>query len=145
LNPAAPPSAYPGEALGRPQSGPGSVAGIGRRLVAVSIDWAMCLLIADAFIGTAQAAILVFLPVQALLVGTAGGSLGHRLFGMRVETTTGAHPGLGRASVRALLLSLVLPALIWDHSRRGLHDRAAGTVLVRTARARTAPPRSPVV
>lgn len=33
------PSAYPGEALGLPQSGPGSLAGMGRRFGALLIDW----------------------------------------------------------------------------------------------------------
>jgi uncharacterized RDD family membrane protein YckC len=30
-----------------------------------------------------------------------------------------------------VLLCLLIPALIWDRVGRGLHDRAAGTVVVR--------------
>jgi hypothetical protein len=33
--------------------------------------------------------------------------------------------------VRTVLLCLVLPAVVWDSSGRGLHDVAAGTVIVR--------------
>jgi hypothetical protein len=33
--------------------------------------------------------------------------------------------------VRTLLLVLVVPALIWDRDYRGLHDRAANSVVVR--------------
>jgi hypothetical protein len=33
--------------------------------------------------------------------------------------------------VRTVLLCLAIPALIWDADLRGLHDRAAGTMLVR--------------
>ena len=31
----------------------------------------------------------------------------------------------------AVLLCLAIPALIWDRDQRGLHDKAAQTVLVR--------------
>jgi uncharacterized RDD family membrane protein YckC len=33
--------------------------------------------------------------------------------------------------VRTVLLCLVIPAFIWDRDGRGLHDKAAGTVVVR--------------
>ncbi|MCU1514874.1 MAG: hypothetical protein JWO10_1964, partial [Microbacteriaceae bacterium] len=36
-----------------------------------------------------------------------------------------------RPALRTVLLSLVIPAVIWDLDQRGLHDKAAGTVLVR--------------
>ncbi|MGO9653847.1 MAG: RDD family protein, partial [Mycobacterium sp.] len=32
-------SAYPGERLGLPESGPGSLAPVGRRVAALTIDW----------------------------------------------------------------------------------------------------------
>ena len=35
-------SEYPGQRLGLPESGPGSVAGVGRRLGALVIDWLLC-------------------------------------------------------------------------------------------------------
>ena len=40
-------------------------------------------------------------------------------------------PGVGAAIVRTLLLCLVVPAVVWDADGRGLHDSAAGTVIVR--------------
>ena len=43
----------------------------------------------------------------------------------------GAPIGLPRAALRTLLLCLLIPALIWDRAGRGLHDKAAGTVVVR--------------
>lgn len=33
--------------------------------------------------------------------------------------------------VGTLLLCLAVPALIWDRDQRGMHDRAANTVVVR--------------
>jgi uncharacterized RDD family membrane protein YckC len=35
------------------------------------------------------------------------------------------------AIVRTVLLMLLVPALIWDKDRRGLHDRIAQTVVIR--------------
>ncbi len=75
--------------------------------------------------------LLVLLVENALLVGTAGNTVGHRVMGLRVARLDGGAPGVLRASVRAVLLVLAIPPLIWDRDQRGLHDKAAGTVLVR--------------
>ena len=40
--------------------------------------------------------------------------------------------------VRTVLLCLFLPAMFWDKDGRGLHDKSAGTVIVRTDAARSA-------
>lgn len=45
------------------------------------------------------------------------------------SATTGAI-GVPRALLRGALLLLVVPALVMDADRRGLHDRAAGTMMV---------------
>ena len=34
--------------------------------------------------------------------------------------------------VRTVLLCLFLPAMVWDKDGRSLHDKAAGTLIVRT-------------
>jgi uncharacterized RDD family membrane protein YckC len=39
--------------------------------------------------------------------------------------------GFARGAVRTALLCLVIPAVVWDADGRGLHDKAAGTVIVR--------------
>jgi hypothetical protein len=36
---------YRGARLGLPADGPGSVAGIGRRVLAISLDWLACILV----------------------------------------------------------------------------------------------------
>ena len=66
-----------------------------------------------------------------LFIPTLGGSPGHRLFGMRIVRVDGGWSGLWRPLVRTLLLALIIPAVIWDGDHRGLHDKIAGTVLVR--------------
>jgi uncharacterized RDD family membrane protein YckC len=123
----------PGARLGLPADGPGSIAGPGRRIAGIALDWVASLLVARAFLpGLGSFGPLVVLFVEhAVLVGTAGFSLGHRVAGLRVTTVAGAAPGLLRAAVRALLLVLAVPPLIWDADQRGLHDKAAGTMIVR--------------
>jgi uncharacterized RDD family membrane protein YckC len=129
-------AAYPGARLGRPADGPTSLAGLGRRLAGIAVDWVLCLLIARWLLGHAGlgqfAPLLVLFLENVLLVGTAGATVGHRLFGMRVETVPGGAPGLRRALVRSLLLCLAVPPLVWDGDHRGMHDRAAGTLVART-------------
>jgi uncharacterized RDD family membrane protein YckC len=66
------------------------------------------------------------------LVGLLGTSLGHRLVGIRVARLDGRRVGVPRAALRALLLCLVLPAVVYDKDRRGIHDLASGTIVLRT-------------
>jgi len=123
---------YPGQRLGRPETGLGSVGRFGRRLLGIVVDWIGALAIAR-LIGTGPLVPLVVLFVEhTLLVWTAGFTIGHRLVGLRVVRVDGRPAGLGRAALRALLLCLAIPALVWDRDQRGLHDRLAGTVLERT-------------
>jgi uncharacterized RDD family membrane protein YckC len=129
------PSGYPGERLGRPQEGPSSIGRPGRRLLGILVDWLLALLIARTFLAGLHLGSFAPLPVllleHLLLVGTAGTSIGHRVVGLRVETLDGGAPGLRRALVRAVLLCLAIPPLIWDSDQRGLHDKIAGTVVAR--------------
>ncbi|MCR2800903.1 RDD family protein [Microbacterium sp. zg-Y818] len=130
---------YPGERLGLPADGPGSIAPLGRRVGALFIDYTSAYIIAIAITlatsGDYSAPPLLILSIfavlQVLFIPTLGGSPGHRLLGMRVNLATGGWPGLWRPIVRTLLLVIVIPAAIWDADQRGLHDKAAGTVLVR--------------
>ncbi|GAA1674228.1 RDD family protein [Microbacterium lacus] len=129
---ALPSGGYPGERLGLPEEGRGSLAKLGRRVWAILIDWACAVVISISFFDYAPlATTLVFVVVQIIFIPTIGGSPGHRLLGMRVQRVTGEWPGLWRPVVRSVLLGLVIPAVIWDADNRGLHDKAAGTVLVR--------------
>jgi uncharacterized RDD family membrane protein YckC len=125
------PQNWAGERLGLPKAGKGSLAKVPRRLLALAIDWGIAYLIAAAFFRSDATAIqIVFLLEQWLLVATAGFSIGHRLLGMRVVRLDGEWVGFWRSLIRAGLLILLIPAVIWDADNRGLHDKAAGTVLV---------------
>jgi uncharacterized RDD family membrane protein YckC len=131
------PSRYPGERLGLPEHGPRSVGRVGRRLAALAIDWASALLIVSVFfpgsvgVGNGWANSVAFAVLQVIFVATTGGSVGHRLVGLRVVPLTGGYVGLWRPIVRSVLLLIILPALIWDSDQRGFHDKLAGTVLIR--------------
>ncbi|WP_138442933.1 RDD family protein [Sinomonas susongensis] len=126
------PGHYPGRGLGLPRTGPGSIARPGRRVVALCIDWAACLLISTAFFhGNSSATLGIFAVEQIVLVGTVGYSLGHRALGLKVVRLGGAPAGIPAAILRTVLLCLVIPAVVFDVDQRGLHDKAAKTVLVR--------------
>lgn len=128
---------YRGEQLGLPEHGPGSVARPGRRIGAVAVDWALCMVIAyglfarDDQQAMGNWALGLFFVMSLLTVGTVGFTPGKRLFGLRVVAEGGGRLGIGRVLVRTLLLCIAIPALIWDRDGRGLHDRLARAVQVR--------------
>ena len=125
-------SNWAGKRLGLPESGSGSLAKTGRRIVALSIDWALALLVSKAFFGSDNTATLTFFMLeQWLLVATLGNSFGHLIAGIKVRKLEGSYVGIVPALIRIGLILLVIPAVIWDTDNRGLHDKAAKTVLVR--------------
>lgn len=128
---------YRGERLGLPQDGPGSIAPVGRRVAAISVDWGLCLLIAYGlltggdFRAAGNWALLVLAVLSVLTVGTVGSTPGKRLMGLRVVSVDGGRLSLPRTVLRTVLLVLAVPALVWDRDSRGLHDRLSGAVQVR--------------
>ncbi len=124
-------SQYPGERLGLPQAGAGSVAGIGRRLGALMIDWLMCTAIALAVFHDQYWTIVVFAAEVYLLIALTGFTVGKRLLGLRVVRLDGRPVGLFWSLVRTILFLVVIPPLVFDQDQRGLHDKAANTVVIR--------------
>jgi uncharacterized RDD family membrane protein YckC len=132
------PQNYPGQGLGMPESGPGSLARFGRRLAAVLVDWLVCNVIAVGLmhyrLGQGGLSpfkpLAVFVLMNLLLVGTLGSTIGHRLLGIRIVRLGGSSAGPLAAVVRTVLLAVVIPAVIWDRDTRGFHDKIAGTVPV---------------
>jgi uncharacterized RDD family membrane protein YckC len=108
-------------------------------MVAVAVDWFLCILIASGLMSYRLGEggfgpfkpLAVFVLMNILLVGTLGSTIGQRLLGFRVVRVGGGHAGPFLASVRTILLAVVIPAVIWDRDTRGFHDRIAGTVTVR--------------
>ncbi|MGP3975065.1 RDD family protein [Streptomyces sp. 8N114] len=129
---------YRGKRLGLPEEGPGAIAPVGRRIGALFIDWALSALIAFGLLAgrrieaTNNWALVVFLVMSLLTVGSVGSTPGKRLLGLRVVALDGLEKlPVWRAAVRTVLLGLAIPAFIWDRDNRGLHDRLSGAVQVR--------------
>ena len=122
---------YPGERFGLPKEGHGSVATIGRRLLALLIDWLLCTVIALAVFHSRFWTLPIFAAETYLLTALTGFTVGKRLLGIRVARLDGRPVGFLWALVRTLLLLTVVPALITDRDLRGLHDRAANTIVIR--------------
>lgn len=131
------PSKWPGERLGLPETGQLSIARIGRRIVAILIDWGIAMLLTlpyqQALASHVQSLVTlaIFALMQCLFIPTIGGSIGHRVMGLRIIKLGGGWVGFWRPAVRTLLLVLVIPVLVWDSDQRAFHDKVAGTALVR--------------
>jgi uncharacterized RDD family membrane protein YckC len=125
-------SGYPGQRFGLPEEGSRSVAGVGRRLGALILDWLACMVISLAIFRVQVWTLAFFAGESWLLTALTGFTLGKRLLGIRVARLDGKPVGLFRALVRTVLLLLVVPPLVFDRDLRGLHDRAAGTIVLRT-------------
>jgi uncharacterized RDD family membrane protein YckC len=128
-----------GSAPTYPESGPGAVAGIGVRLGAFVVDSLVAIAIALATgfrPGEGAYGLVVaggFLALELVFVTVAGQTPGMRVLGVAVvRARDGGRPTLGWVAVRTVLIAAVLPALVVDASGRAMHDRAAGTVMVRT-------------
>jgi uncharacterized RDD family membrane protein YckC len=133
-------SAYPGERLGLAENGPGALAGMGRRLAALMIDWLIAYGLAalalrfGAFPETqlSTAVLVIWFVLGIVAVRLFSFTPGQLALRMQVVAVDGRTPvGIGRLAVRGLLLAVVIPALFTDWDGRGLHDRLSGTAVVR--------------
>src|SRR6201996_7799628 len=125
-------SEYPGEKFGLPADGPASVPGMGRRLVALFIDWIICAVIATGLLHSQYWTLAFFGGETWILTALTGTTVGKRILGGRVPRPDGKPMvGFGWSLVRTLLLLCVVPPLVIDSDRRGLHDKAANTIVVR--------------
>ena len=116
------------------------MATFGRRLGAFVIDS----LIADVVsiivlggwkAGTEQNLVVyaAFLLIELLFVWLAGQTPGMRVVGIAVvRYGDGGRQSFGWILARTLLVATIVPALLPDREGRWLHDRAAGTVMLRT-------------
>lgn len=116
------------------------VASFGRRLFALLIDWAVATVIAALIVDSLRRnpwpQLGLFVLVHVFFVGLFGRTLGMAIAGIRcVSFIDGGALGIPRALLRAVLLAVVVPAIISDGDGRGLHDRAAKSVMVMPRRA----------
>jgi len=123
-----------------PESGPGSIASLGARLLAFVVDAVLCIVVAIVSgngPGSSRYGIVVyvaFLLLELLFVTLAGQTPGMRVAGVVVvRARDNGKPQLRWVALRILLLATVVPALIPERGTgRWLHDRASGLATVRT-------------
>ncbi|MGE2733330.1 RDD family protein [Mycolicibacterium vaccae] len=134
------PGAYPGERLGMPAQGPGSIARFGRRLAALLVDWLVSYGLAALAMtfglysaaALSTAVLVIWLVLGVVSVRLFGFTPGQLALGLKVVPVDNRiHVGSGRALARGLLITLVIPALFTDSDLRGLHDLATKTAVVR--------------
>ena len=107
-----------------------------QRLVAVTIDWIMCLAVASR-IPLAQNQGKSFLPLGLfflevfLLTLLQGASAGQRIMKLKViRSDTGQPLSMRMIAIRTLLICLVFP-IIFVVNKRGYHDRMCQSVVIR--------------
>jgi uncharacterized RDD family membrane protein YckC len=127
---------YPGEDLGLPQTGRGSVASQGRRVVAILIDWLVWSGVVFVVLHPTQLqaegwTLALFAAGDIVFTAVTGFTIGKLAVRIRVVRLDGKMVGFGWAFLRTLLLLLIAPPLIADHDLRAMHDRATNTVVVR--------------
>jgi uncharacterized RDD family membrane protein YckC len=138
------PQDWPGERLGLPQDGPGSAASRGRRLVALLLDFALAGLITSFSVPIDIAdpevmrtfnywAIVMWFLLSVIGVSLVGFTAGMASMSIGVARIDGTkRVGPLRAIPRAIMTAVIIPAAIIDADGRGLHDRAVGTIVLRT-------------
>jgi uncharacterized RDD family membrane protein YckC len=127
---------YPGQRLGLPEDGTRSVAGWGRRIAALFVDWFASLLVAHLVAAYAGAGadverllpLLVFFLEATLFTAVAGGSFGQLALRIAVVRLDGRPVTVFQALVRTALICLVVPPVVFNRDNRGLHDLAVGTI-----------------
>ena len=105
-----------------------------RRFAALMVDWIACLLITGTFtspITEPWVPVAILIAEYGFFIGLFGQTLGMWVAGIRCLSVDDLRPvGIPRALLRGILLALVVPALIMDEDRRGVHDRYAGTAVM---------------
>lgn len=115
-----------------------------RRAGALLVDWFACMFVVIAFSGPSDYftpgssgtlyTTLLLVAEVTVFTALAGGSFGKLVTRLRVVRIgpEGTAPGIDpvRALLRAVLVVLVIPPLVFRPDGRGLHDMALGTATV---------------
>lgn len=133
------PGQWPGEKLGLPERGGGSLVSVMRRIWGVVIDWVIAWIVAafiTTFTGvlgdTATLTLILFVvlgTVSVWLFARTPGQAALKMGVARIDVVD-ARVGFVRALIRSLLTACVLPAAMVDADGRGMHDRGTGTSVI---------------
>ncbi len=110
-----------------------------RRIVALAIDWAASILVAQVIPGVSEygtrsnslATLAIFTSEVVIFTWLMGASFGQKLVGLRIISIDGKNVKLIQAIVRTFFIVLVFPPLLADKDNRGLHDKIARTKIIK--------------
>lgn len=111
---------------------------MGRRLGGLFVDCVLAALVTSPFVHVHLSqpnywSLLTWFLITVIGTALFGMTPGMVLFGLRVVRLDGQPMvGVWRAVIRAVLVALILPAVIWDADHRGLQDKAADTMVLTT-------------
>ncbi|MGO4956486.1 RDD family protein [Luteococcus sp. Sow4_B9] len=130
---------YPGEGIGLPEHGRGSLASWSSRLAALVIDWAASMILAQLLFGDAVlhgfdwrrfAPMGIYFLQKTVLTALTSGSFGQLLCRIAVVRLDHQQIGWAKSFLRALMKVVLLPAVVIGADRRGLDDLSLGTVVI---------------
>ena len=133
------PPAHPGQSLGLPATGAGSLASWRARIAAIIVDWAASMAVAFLLFGMGAlrgqdwrlwTPMAVYFVEASVLTAVMGGSFGQLLARIGIVRLDGTAIRWWQAVVRTALKCLVIPMLLIGAERRGLNDLMLGTVVV---------------
>lgn len=133
------PATYPGQTLGLPEVGRGSLASWRARIAAMIGDWAASMVVAIGLFGTEVMTgsgwrsfmiMAVYFVEASILTALAGGSFGQLIARIGIVQLNGRPIGWWRAVLRTAMKCLVLPAVVIGAERRALTDLLLGTVVI---------------
>jgi uncharacterized RDD family membrane protein YckC len=109
-----------------------------RRFGALVLDWIACVLVSGTFanpVTQGWAPVLVLIAEYGFFLGMFAQTPGMRITKLRCVGFVDGNPvdgpvGVPRALLRGVLLALLVPALIMDENKRGVHDRLAGSIVI---------------
>lgn len=134
-----PAPSHPGQSLGLPTSGAGSLASWRARIAAIIVDWAASMAVAFLLFGMGAlrgqdwrmwTPMAVYFVEASVLTAAMGGSFGQLLARIGVVRLDREPLRWWQAVVRTALKCLVIPMVLIGAERRGLNDLMLGTVVV---------------
>ena len=132
-------TSHPGQGLGLPATGRGSLAAWWPRIGALVGDWAASMVIAVGLFGAGVMTgggwrswmiLAVFFVESSILTTLTGSSFGQLIARIGVVRTDGRPMGWWRPTARTFLKCLVIPHVVVGAERRTLTDMLLGTVVV---------------
>src|SRR5262245_57182688 len=116
-------------------------AALAARFLAVLIDWMLCTLLTGRYADPLRGwwyPVIAFIFEYGFFLGLFGQTPGMWVAKIRcVRFADGGVLGIPLAVLRAVLSVLIVPVLVMDRDRRGVHDRVVGSVVIAAPR----PPR----